>query len=148
MMKKLFLLTLLPTAVALLYSCKKSSSSTPSQAMTATVNGKSWTASSITDNTTASGGDTILYINGISASGQTIEVEVLNFHNTTGTYNFADTNRTCAAYFYKDSVAFSAASSGQLVISSISSSAIKGSFYFTTADTTVVTNGTFTAPGL
>ena len=116
--------------------------------MSATVNGKSFTANTISDNTSLFANDTILYINGVdTASGDMVILQILSYRRQTGTFTIADSNSTGYATFTHGSTSYySRATTGQIVLTELSPN-IKGTFHFTTADSTVVTNGTFIADG-
>ncbi len=151
-MKKTIVLLCIATAT-LLFACKKSdsSSSTTSPSMTATINGTAFTANILSDNTAWSGSsDTTLFITGMdSVSGHEITLGVLKYQKLTGTFTIGGSNPTASAVYYKNGLSsfFSDGSTGQVVITQISP-AIKGTFYFTTYDTTTIASGAFTATSL
>jgi len=150
-MKKLIAITLACSASAVLFfACKKSSSSpTATDTMSATISSKAFTANSISDNISFSSGDSILYITGLdTVSGHEVVLEVLNYKHSTGTFPIDSTSVAAADYYSSASLgSYSYATTGQIILSQIVPT-IKGTFYFTTADTTVITAGTFTAPTL
>lgn len=137
-------------AVALTFSaCKKSdnnNSTTPTNttpAMTAKVNGSTFTATNVSANTSTSGGITIVYIDGTDASGNTITLELFDSVKT-GTYT-TDHTTANAMYMTSNSTVSNATTSGQFTISSYSNKIAKGTFNFTTTDSTAITDGSFTA---
>lgn len=149
-MRKLIVLILCIAPTMLFFACKKSSS-TPAaaNAMTATVSSKTFTANSFSENINFSGGDSILYITGLdTVSGHQIDLKVLNYKYATRTFPIDSTSVAAADYSLNGSSGpYSNATTGQIVLTQITPN-IKGTFYFTTADTTVITSGTFTVPTL
>jgi hypothetical protein len=79
-------------------------------------------------------------------SGHQIVLEVLNYKHNTVTFPI-DTTSVAAADYYSSSSSYSYATTGQIILTQIVPT-IKGTFYFTTADTTAITAGIFTAPTL
>jgi hypothetical protein len=147
-MKKTAPLVLLLTVMSIFYSCKKGNSA-PTKIMTANVNGSRWASSTVSDNVSGTvGSNAILYINGISSSGQIIKLEVVNYNGVIGTYSVGAPGTSFKAYFYKDSSTYTAAAWGYLDISVISPSGLEGDFSFTTTDSIMVASGWFTAPSL
>lgn len=152
-MKRFLLSGATVLVVALLFgACKKSDNNnstttnnngnnTPS--MTAKVNGNAFTAKAVNANTSTSNGITILYINGADASGNTIMLELFGDSVKPGTYTTDQTN-AAAMYMTANNTQSYANHDGQFVITSYSNKVAKGTFNFTTTDSTQITDGNFT----
>lgn len=147
---KVILAGILVFSIALTFhSCKKSSSNnTPaadSSFMKATINGTSFSAAGVSQayaTGSSSGGINYLYINGLAANGKAIQITLIDV-TTTGILMFA--TGSAAGYYYSSGGLFGPstyATSGSINITSLSPS-IKGTYNFTTADSTVITNGSF-----
>ncbi|MGN6568205.1 MAG: hypothetical protein ACTHJ0_09645 [Flavipsychrobacter sp.] len=136
-------------------ACKKSSSSTTSttttsgKSMTATVNGKSENTSTVTAVKSTVSGVTELAITGIFSDGHQLLITVFGF-NTTGTYNFnvPTTSGSSTAFWFATGAATTlsnTANTGQMDVTSSNSTGLSGTFSFVTNDSTVVSNGSFSA---
>jgi len=126
--------------------CKKNSSTSPdtSNYMKANINGEPFSITGISEvsaSSSTSGGIHILYLRAGGSTGQAIRFSLVNL-TTTGTVNL---NTTAGAAYYFDS-GFSApytyATSGTITITSLTPK-IAGTFSFTTADSTKITEGSF-----
>jgi len=127
---------------------KKSSSSTPSYTMKATVGTTSFTAA----NCVASNVNGLTAIIGWAGTSSTpappyIEIYLTGYNKTTGTFSLTGALTANYASYYENSTTASVSTTGTLTIASASTTSIVGSFSFTTTDGTVVSNGTFTAKG-
>ncbi len=129
--------------------CNKSSNNTPattdSTFMKATIGS---TAFSVSGQSAAyatgssSGGINMLYINGVSAAGKVIKIVLID---NTGIGSVSLDTGSGAAYYYASGGfggTYSYATSGTVNLTSLSPN-IKGTFSFTTTDSTVVTGGSF-----
>lgn len=153
-MKKLIPITLLLALIVIAGSCTKSkNSSTPSAVdssfLKATINGN---LLSVTGDTVAyaggssSGGTTLLYVYGTIIGGKSIK---LSLSNVTGTRTIALATGDGSAYYYPFGylASYSYAMSGSVTLTEMTPY-IRGTFNFVTADSTVVTGGSFAVKAL
>jgi hypothetical protein len=124
--------------IAALQSCSKSKNSTPSYAMTASINGSSFSKSCVAQKT--AGMLSISTFTGTSVSYPYI-ILTIPVYKGAGTYDISTADGSAA--LNTSSASVSLATSGTIVITATSPN-ITGTFNFTT-DNTKVTNGTFTA---
>jgi hypothetical protein len=148
-MKNLFLALLVMGFMAF-GACSKSStgptsSNTPS--FKVTIKGNAWTANAIFDNTSWSSGDTTLFIAGKDTiTGKEIVLGVSPYLGKAGTFVISSSSAS-SIYVDSNSTTLGSAIYGQVVLTSVNSSSIQGTFSFTCFDSTKYTSGSFTAPG-
>ena len=141
------ILMILVSSTIFLSSCKKddttsstntTTTTTITEAMTAKIDGKSWTASSVYEQDYG-----MMLIDGTASDGTSIAL-YLPSSPTTGTHTFNSYSYSYfIEYFYSGSN-YVTADSGSITISTVNDTEIKGSFE---AKTSVgdITSGTFTA---
>ncbi len=123
--------------------CNKSSS-TPAPFMKATTGTTTFSVSGTSQafcSTSSSGGIDYIYISGEDANGKKIRIVLID-NSGTGTIQIGTGN--AAAYYYPggSTTSYTYATSGSVTITSLTPD-IAGTFSFTCADSTVVTNGSF-----
>jgi len=140
-MKHFWSVLLLLGSILVISACNKPNSTITSRLfMTATVGTTTWNAATTSSNYTVTGVDTTLYVTGKASNGQMIQLIFLDFHHYTGPYYIGS---SAAAAYYTDSVNYTSAATGQLIIQTMSASTITGSFNFKTSDSTMVSMGSF-----
>ena len=110
--------------------------------MSAYVNGALWQTTDVTASkqvTTA----TELRITGVDATGKNITLGLFDYLGETGLYTINGTSNF--AWYGTSPSVLSQAVYGQINVTQISAGYIYGNFSFTTADSTRITNGSFTA---
>lgn len=126
-------------------SCTKKSDS-PSYSMKATVGTTAFTTSHCIA-TASAGSLTIVGWSGTStvAAAPMMDIVITSWNGTTGTTNFDTTISTGYEQYVQTSTATLQARTGTVNITSVSTSAISGTFSFTATDGTSISGGTFTA---
>ena len=118
---------------------------TDSTFMKATIGGTSFNVTGQTlayATSSSSGGINMLYINGVSAAGKVIQIVLID---NTGIGTIPLATGAGAAYYYSSGGfmgAYSYATGGTVTLTSLTPN-IKGTFSFTTTDSTVVADGSF-----
>ena len=144
-MKKLLTLSAIALmGMAVISGCSKSSSSSPSYTMTATIAGKSFNGTNCI--ASVAGGQLVVDGGAFTTATATYPYIALSVANYTGTvtYSFCGTTLNVAGI---DSSASSLPVSqyGTITVTAASSTVISGTFSFTCSDSTKVTGGTFSA---
>jgi hypothetical protein len=129
-----------------LTACSKKSSS-PTYVMKATVGSTSFNESSHVLAIASGGG---LIITGSAGTVTTsappqITIAIVSWSGSTGTTTFDSTAATGYEEYLPNSSTVSESKTGTVTITSVSSTAVSGTFSFTATDGTVVSNGSFTA---
>ena len=146
-MKKIFSIAAIALmGLALFSGCSKSSSSSPSYTMNASIGGSSFSSSNCLA-ASYSGMFTEIYGfagNSVTPTYPYIGLFLLNYAKTTGTFSLDSTMTANFAQIVTSATTNKVAKSGSITITSTSPN-IVGTFSFTTTDGTAVTGGTFTA---
>jgi len=122
------------------FSCQPKKNGTPSSTMTATVNGVSFVANSVT----ASDISGSFLITGTTAAGQEITISIPDLSSSTTSYTI-DSLYHQAFYYVNTNTTPTTAKSGTFTITLNGTASGTGTFAFTCKDGTAVSNGVYTA---
>ncbi|MBA3828534.1 MAG: hypothetical protein H0X33_06320 [Taibaiella sp.] len=147
-MNKIFNYVFALAIVAFVFaSCSKDGSTSPSSntpAMAALINGQLWNAGNVyTSKQTTAPAETIIF--GKDSTNKGVTIGLFDYAGTTGTFTIGGSNAKAYAIYTPNGSLYDNASSGTVIVSSVTAGIAKGTFEFTTANSVVVTSGTFTA---
>jgi len=127
--------------------CSKKSSSGPSYYMKATLGSSAYNAGNCIASSNGAGGLTITGLGGSSTSPTPpyVSVEIVTWSNAAGTFNFDSTMTTNFAQYILSDTTSKISKSGSVIVNTVSSTVVTGTFTFTCTDGTVVSGGTFSA---
>ena len=144
-MKKILMIAAIAgVGLATFSGCSKSSSSSPSESMTAKINGANYSNSNVTATIS---GPSMSVSSSTGVTTITYPFVTFGVFNYTGVGTYTANSSGGMNVFGIDSSTTAAlvGAYGTVVVSSASSSYISGTFSFTCSDSTKVTSGTFTA---
>lgn len=123
-------------------SCTKKSTtnSTPANSMKATVGSTSFAATSVATSKNGS----LVDIAGVKDASNTLSLVLSGYTGAAGTYTIDNMGTTLNEAIVETNGATVAAAHGSIVVTSVGSSTMSGTFSFTCTDSTKVTGGTFT----
>ena len=142
------------TLLSFVAGCKKDDNTTttpvaPTVYMTAKIGDSTFTAHGDTlasMSTSSSGGITITYLRGNSFAGQTIVMSIIG-NIATGTKSIGTGEASAQFYSTGTSGSYTYATTGTITVTETAPK-VKGTFSFNCADSTAVTNGTFSVTAL
>jgi hypothetical protein len=128
-------------------SCtKKTTNSTPANSMKATVGNTSFAAVSVAVTKNNAGGTNLVDIAGVKDASNTLSLILSGYTGAAGTYTIDNMGTTSNEAIVETNGATVTAAHGSIVVTSVGSSTMSGTFSFTCTDSTKVTGGTFTCP--